>query len=196
MPVGVPSARIACATLATALVLLAPGAHAEDAPGQEPSHEHRRFGIGWQVGNGLGFRGADVVVAPWRRLAFELQVSQVKTDVESGPSMDETASGWGVAPVVRAYLWRDGLIVPYAAAGGSVTRLTWRSLSWTTTGLFATVGAEWRTGNDSWASCLRMLLGAGVGYSPAVAESNGSERIWSDRRRGANLELGLRCMFF
>lgn len=105
MPVGVPSARIACATLATALVALAPVAHAEEAPAQEPSHEHRRFGIGWTIGNGLGLRGADVIVAPWRRLAFELQVSDVETKLDGAPSMDETASGWGVAPFVRAYLW-------------------------------------------------------------------------------------------
>jgi hypothetical protein len=194
MPVRVSSARIACATLATALVALAPGAHAEEAPAQEPSQEHRRFGIGWVIGNGLGLRGANVIVAPWRRLAFELQVSYCETKLDGAPSMDdETASGWGVAPVVRAYLWPDGLTVPYAAAGGSVTRSKYRSLAWTTTGLFATAGVEWRTPDLPW---LRILAGAGVGYSPAVAASNGSERIWSDRNRGVNLELGLRGMFF
>ncbi len=133
MPVEVPLARIACATLATALIALAPGAHAEEAPAQEPSHEHRRFGIGWMVGNGLGLRGADVIVAPWRRLAFELQVRYLETKLDGEPSMEEAASGWGVAPVVRAYLWPDGLTVPYAAAGGFVTRSTYRSLAWTTT---------------------------------------------------------------
>ncbi len=107
--------------------------------------------------------------------------------------MEEAASGWGVAPVFRAYLWPDGLTEPYAAAGGSVTRSTYRSLAWTTAGLFATAGVEWRTPD---LPSLRMLVGAGVGYSPAVAASNGSERIWRDRHRGVNLELGLRCMFF
>lgn len=194
MQVGAPSARIVCATLAAALVALAPGAHADEAAAQEPLHEHRRFGIGWMIGNGLGLRGADVIVAPWRRLAFELQFSYVETTLGAAPSMDdETASGWGVAPVVRAYLWPDGVTVPYAAAGGFVTRSTYRSLAWTATGLFATAGVEWRIPDLPW---LRILAGAGVGYSPAVAASNGSERIWRDRYRGVNLELGLRSMFF
>jgi hypothetical protein len=191
MQVGAPSARIVRATLAAALVALAPGAHAKEATAQAPPHEHRRFGIGWVSGNGLGLHGANVIVAPWRRLAFELQVSHVETKLDGVP--DEPASGWGVAPAVRAYLRPDGLAVPYAAAGGSVVRSTYRSIAWTSTGLFATAGVEWRTARLPW---LRILTGAGVGYSPAVAASNGSERIWRDRWRGVNLELGLRSMFF
>jgi hypothetical protein len=190
MPVGVPSARIACATLAAALVALAPAARAEEAPAQAPSHQHGRFGIGWVIGNGLGVRGADVIVAPWPRLAFELQVSNVETTLDG---KDEAAQGWGFAPVVRAYLWPEGLVVPFAAAGGSVTRSSYRSLAWTATGLFATVGAEWRTGA---LPSLHMLVGAGVGYSPAFEASSASERVWRDRQRTVNLEVGLRCMFF
>lgn len=71
-----------------------------------------------------------------------------------------------------------------------MTRTTYRSLAWTSTGLFATAGAEWRT--SSW---FRFLLGAGIAYAPAVAASNGSEWIRRDSYLGLNLEVGLRCMF-
>jgi hypothetical protein len=180
--------------LATVLVALAPGARADEAPAQEPGRntlpdEHRRFGIGWVAGNGLGFRGAEVIVAPWRRLAFELQVSQRDAKLEGASSTDETASGWGVAPLVRAYLRPHGT-TPYAAAGASVTRFTYRSLEWTSKGVFATAGVELRQ-----SSRLRLVVGAGVGYSPAVSVSDGSVGIRRDRYRGVNIELGLRWMF-
>jgi hypothetical protein len=141
------------------------------------------------IGNGLGFLGAGVVVAPWRQLTFELQVSHLEG--QTSPPTDQNPIGWGVAPLVRAYWWPDGTIVPYAAAGGAVTRLTYRSLAWTTTGLFATAGVEWRTDDQSW----RFLAGAGFRYSPAVSVSDGSGWIHEDRYLGINLELGMRYMF-
>jgi hypothetical protein len=186
-----PSPRATVAALATLLSVLAPGtaAWAEEVPAQH----HRIVGLGWKVGNGLGPRGADLVVAPWPSLAFELHVAALREEVDE-PTPDEP-TGWGIVPLARLYPLANRSnatgVTPHVSAGVHYSRWEFGALRWSRTELVVNGGPEWR-----W-SGLRLLLGAGIHYARrGLRRSNGSEWVEVDGGRPLlNLEAGLRYMF-
>jgi hypothetical protein len=157
--------------LASLLVLLGTVARADDAP---ETHSPR-VGVGWQMGNGLGALGADVIVLAAERLAIDVHLAYGRPDYGY-----TSMTSYAAAPALRAYLRREGF-TPYAAVGVSVIRRTVDSLTWTRAKVFTNVGPEWR-----WPSGFRVFLGAGLGY--------GSDGIHEDHRLGINAEIGVRLM--
>jgi hypothetical protein len=141
----------------------------------------RHLGVGYKIGNGLGFLGADIVVSPVPHLALDLQANYFSTG---------GASGFGVAPGVQVFLWDKGRSTPYFSAGYVHLKLSLNDVTATGSGYFGNFGYEWK-----WATGVGILLGGGLGYLNEVSATDGFTTVTRAGGVNFNIEAGVRFMF-
>ena len=76
-----------------ALLARVSSAAAEDAEATARKH----VGVGFKIGNGMGFVGGDLIISPIDHLTLDLQASYLSTGVSGG----RTATGYGLAPTIQ-----------------------------------------------------------------------------------------------
>lgn len=156
-------------------------APAEEAPARPPTH----LGVGYKIGNGIGFVGGDIVIGPVPHLALDLQFNYLSADASSG-----TATGFGFAPEVILYLFDPGTHTPYLSLGYVYAAVSLENVTAAANGGFLNLGYEWK-----WAPGLCLQLGGGVGYLDKVSATDGTTTITRNGGVHANIEAGLRFMF-
>ena len=139
------------------------------------------LGIGYKLGNGIGFAGADLIVNPLPHLSLDLQVAQAPV-----------YSGYGLAPSVQFHLFAGRQSTPYVGAGVQYVSLSSGDLTGTATGYFANVGYEWK-----WLSGLGILAGIGVQKVSTIeaTSSTSTSTLSVPGGTALNLEFGVRYMF-
>lgn len=160
-------------------VILSTGPFALRAAAEEVDVE--KVGVGYKVGNGIGFVGGDLV---WRA------VPHVTLDAQLAYGSSGGFTGYGVAPMVQFELKPVGH-TPYLGIGFVYAALGNESTSGWATGFLANAGYEWR-----FASHLGVLVGAGIDDLGSVhARSGDLQATTSPAGIRFNLEAGVRWFF-
>jgi len=157
---------------------------------QQPSERaedvaSKHLGVGYKIGNGLGFVGGDILVSPIDHLTFDLQANWF-----SATSSGTSANGYGLAPAVQFHFFKGQRSSPYIGVGFLYATLTLDGITSSATGEFFNAGYEWR-----WSSGLGILLGGGINHLGQVKATNGVETVETPGGTNPNLEVGLRYMF-
>jgi hypothetical protein len=158
-------------------------------PVRPPVTPEKHIGVGYKIGNGLGFTGADLIIAPIGHVALDLQANYVSVDVSDGFTT-RTATGYGLAPSLQGRLYEGQVNTPYLGVGFLRVSLSLDSVTASGNGYFVNGGYEWR-----WDSGLGVLLGAGVAHINSVHATDGVTTINDAGFTRFNLEVGLRFMF-
>jgi hypothetical protein len=153
-------------------------------PAPEPVAE-KKLGVGYKIGNGLGFLGADVIIAPIEHLAFDLQINYFSASEPEG-----TAKGVGYAPSVQGRLNGGQKSTPYLGVGFAHISLSLNNVTASGNSVFGNIGYEWR-----WDSGLGILLGGGIQHIGTISATDGTTTITEKGGTFFNLEAGLRYMF-
>jgi hypothetical protein len=141
----------------------------------------RKIGVGYKLGNGIGFAGGDVIL----RL-----LPHVVVDVQASYASWGDASGFGIAPTVQIDLKTIGH-TPYLGAGLVYAEMSNAVARADVTGLVANAGYEWR-----FASGLGLMAGAGVQDVGSVHAQSGANSLdGPDIGVHFNLEAGVRYFF-
>jgi hypothetical protein len=151
----------------------------------DPPASATHVGVGYKIGNGLGFEGADLIVSPVPHVVLDLQANRFS--FSGGIGRD--ATGYGLAPGVQLYLNAPGRSTPYLAAGWLQAKVKLDGASGSGNGFFVNAGYEWK-----WTNGLGILLGGGLGYLTEIDVSGSTSAIHNDGGLHPNLEAGLRYM--
>ena len=161
--------------------------YAPPPPPRDPPAAATHFGLGYKIGNGLGFLGGDVIVGPAPHVALELQVSFFSANVGDG----RTARGYGLAPALHLYMRDPGRSTPYLALGYAYATLTLDDVTAKVHGPFINVGYEWK-----WSNGLAILVGGGASRVTSARATDGFTTVDYPGGWFFNLEAGLRYMIF
>jgi hypothetical protein len=173
------------ASLAFALVLLG-GPRAARA---EETDEHP-IGLGYKIGNGIGFLGADVLVRAIPHVTLDLQANYLSEAVDTGYGSAETATGYGLAPTVQFQLKTFGH-TPYVGIGLAYVHLSLRDVTGSASALLVNFGYEWR-----FASGVGVLVGGGLADIGSIhAMSSDGTSISESGGAHINIEAGVRYYF-
>jgi hypothetical protein len=142
------------------------------------------IGVGYKIGNGLGFFGLDTIVSPVPHIAFDIQVS-----LFSVPASGGTAAGVGWAPMFQLYFSDPGRSTAYLGVGWIHAEASLQNVKASVDGFAANLGYEWK-----WQSGFGILLGAGVANLGNVTATDGTDTVNIDGGVHFNLEFGLRYM--
>ncbi len=153
---------------------------------QAPMDLPHRFGLGYKIGNGLGFVGLDLVAAISDRISLGIQGNYLS----STTSVSETATGYGVVPFAQFRL-RPAGSTPYLSAGPLYATLSLDDVQASAWGGVANLGWEW-----VWSSGLSVNIGAGVGYLGTIKATSGFSSIEQPGGAAFNIESALRYYFF
>jgi hypothetical protein len=156
-------------------------------PPRDPPASATHLGIGYKIGNGLGFVGADVIVSPAPHLAFDLQASRFTASSGDGT----TATGFGLAPALHLYLREPGVSTPYLSLGYVYATLNLNGVTASVHGAFLNAGYEWK-----WSNGLAIIVGGGAVVLANVNATNGIDSISYSGGWHLNIEAGLRYMIF
>ena len=162
------------------LVSLLAGAARADEPAE------KRLGIGYKLGNGIGFYGGDVVVNPLPHLSLDLYASYVSQSADGGG----TATGFALAPAIQGSLFAGTRSTPYVALGMQYVSMSLGGATASGTGFFANIGYEWK-----WRSGLGIQLGAGVQHLSQIVATDGVTSVATGGKTAPNIEFGVRYMF-
>jgi len=141
-------------------------------------------GIGYKIGNGLGFFGLDTIVSPVPHIAFDIQVSLFSESAAGG-----TAVGIGWAPMFQLYFSDPGRSTAYLGVGWIHAEAALHNVSASVNGVAANLGYEWK-----WQSGFGILLGGGVAKLGDATATDGSSTVSIAGGVHFNLEFGLRYM--
>jgi opacity protein-like surface antigen len=157
-------------------------AHAEET-------EPHPVGVGYKIGNGLGFLGADILLRLVPHVVFDLQANYISLAerVYGGPS--QTVTGYGLAPTVQSQLKPIGH-TPYLGIGMVYVHESLNDVTASATGLLVNAGYEWR-----FASHVGVLVGGGIAYLGKISATNGTSTIEQSGGFHPNLEVGVRYYF-
>ncbi len=158
----------------------APPPPAEDAPA---SATH--VGLGYKIGNGLGFLGGDLIISPIPHVVLDLQASTFSVGTSSG-----TATGWGVAPALQFHIREPGRSTPYVGLGYVYATLSLDNVTASGSGVSVNAGYEWK-----WTSGLGILVGGGICYLGNLEATDGTTTISRRSQFIPMLEAGIRFMF-
>jgi hypothetical protein len=158
---------------------------ASDAPDAHAKASATHLGLGYKIGNGLGFAGTDLIISPATHLVFDLQANVFSAATDNG-----TAQGYGLAPAVQAYFNDPGVSTPYVGAGFVYAALSLNNIKASASGAFFNAGYEWK-----WNWGMGILLGAGVCYLGSIEATNGYNTISQSGGAHFNIESSLRFMF-
>ena len=169
------AALVALLLTGVAFVLLrATPAHAEEEV------EARKIGVGYKIGNGIGFLGGDIVLRLIPHVAFDLQASYASID---------TLTGYGLAPTVQFQL-KDAGHTPYLGGGLQYANLSNSTEGGYATGFVINAGYEWRFANG-----LGILVGGGIQDLGTVHVTRGTASGTGSGGVNPNLEAGVRYFF-
>jgi|KBSMisStaDraftv2_1062788.scaffolds.fasta_scaffold131846_2 hypothetical protein len=169
------AAFVALLLVGVAMVLLgARPAHAEEEV------QIRRIGLGYKIGNGIGFTGGDIVLRLIPHVAFDLQAAYASID---------GMTGYGLAPTIQLQ-WKEVGHTPYVGTGLQYANLSDATRGGYVTGFVVNAGYEWRFANG-----LGVLVGGGIQDLGAVHATKGT--VVNDNPGGArfNIEAGVRYFF-
>jgi hypothetical protein len=150
------------------------------------------FGIGYKIGNGIGFVGADAIVRAIPYVAFDLQANYLSiSQADQGTGTTVTATGYGFAPTVQGQLKPVGH-TPYLGLGFAYAHLSLGGTSGSVSALLVNAGYEWR-----FASGVGVLVGGGIQDIGSVhlVSADGSSSISEAGGAHFNLEAGVRYYF-
>jgi hypothetical protein len=164
------------AVAALSVAMGAPNVGAEET---EPHY----VGVGYKIGNGLGFAGGDVIVRAVPHVSLDLQANYL---YERGVG---TGSGFGFAPTVQ-FQWKPVGHTPYVAVGLVYARLGESNVTASTTGFLLNAGYEWR-----FASQVGVLVGGGAARLGRIYATDGVETISEAGGWFFNIEAGVRYYF-
>lgn len=153
-----------------------------DEAGQETGPE-RKLGIGYKIGNGVGFVGGDIVINPIEHISIDLQANYASVGTNVG-----TAKGFALAPGLQGHLWAGQRSSPYLGAAFIYLKMGVNGETVSLTGMAFNVGWEWK-----WQSGLGVILGGGVAHIMNVADTNSVQ--YNGKTTMFNLEAGVRYMF-
>ena len=153
-------------------------------PSPDDPATNTHVGIGYKIGNGLGFLGLDAIVSPVSHIAFDVQVSLLRDSTPAG-----TALGVGWAPMFQLYFNDPGRSTVYLGVGWIHAEESLQNVKASVDGVVANLGYEWK-----WQSGLGILLGAGLTNLGTATATDGTNTVNIDGGVHFNLELGLRCM--
>jgi hypothetical protein len=169
-----------------------PGQSADpDAPPAPPPRSpdlpatNTHFGLGYKLGNGLGFLGADAILSPLPHVALDFQVSAFSAATTGG-----SASGVGLAPMLQLFFSDPGRSTPYLGFGWLHASASLQNITASVSGYAANVGYEWK-----WSSGFGILLGGGVAVLGKATATDGVNTVSISGGVHPNLELGLRFLF-
>jgi hypothetical protein len=155
-------------------------ARAQDAPQPPPPPESPEMvGVGYKMGKGIGFLGADVIFSPVPHFGIDIHAAWI----------DGFDSAYALAPALQGYLKPRGS-TPYAAVGLQYVHATLGDATASGTGFFANVGYEWK-----WPSGLGLIVGGGVQYLEEVTATDGATTVTTGGGFNPNLEFGVRYRF-
>ena len=157
------------------------------APPQVEAARPTHFGLGYKIGNGLGFVGGDLIISPVPHVALDLQVNSMSASTSYG-----TASGYGLAPAIQVYFAKPGHHTPYIDVGYVYATMSLQNVKASASGYFLNGGYEWKWFSGRF--CL--LLGAGVGYLGTIHATDGVTTIDTQGGVHFNIEVSPRVMFF
>ena len=170
-------------------VVVAVGLLARVAPtraqGEPEPTVRKHVGVGFKIGNGMGFVGGDVLISPIDHLTLDLQANYLSTNTSGG-----TATGYGFAPTVQGHLFAGQRSSPYLGVGMLYATLTLDNVTASASGVVANAGYEWR-----WSSGVGILLGGGIAYLGNIHASDGVTTVDAPAFTHVNIEAGLRFMF-
>ncbi len=148
------------------------------------------IGIGYKIGNGIGFLGADVVVRAVPHLALDLQANYLSEAVDTGYGTAETATGYGLAPTLQ-FQFKPVGHTPYIGVGFAYVHLSLRDVTGSASALLVNAGYEWR-----FASGVGVLVGGGIADIGSInAMSSDGTSISETGGVHFNLEAGVRYYF-
>jgi hypothetical protein len=140
----------------------------------------RKLGVGYKIGNGIGFAGGDVVLRLIPHVVFDLQASYA-----SAGGM----TGYGLAPTVQLQLNELGH-TPYLGAGIQHANLSDEYRGGYATGFVVNAGYEWR-----FASGVGVLVGGGIQDLGTLHVTKGTATGTASGGAHLNLEAGVRYFF-
>jgi hypothetical protein len=175
--------RLSICLVVTATLALASGrAHAEET-------DPHPVGIGYKIGNGLGFLGADFLLRVVPHVVLDLQANYVSLSEQVYSGASQTVTGYGLAPMVQFQLKPVGH-TPYVGIGMVYVHESLNSVTASATGFLLNAGYEWR-----WLSGVGVLVGAGIDDLGKVSATDGTTTIQQSGGVLFNLEVGVRYYF-
>ena len=153
------------------------------SPDEEPPARH--LGVGYKIGNGLGFMGADVIVRPIEHVSVDLQLNYANASTTGAAN----ATGWGVVPEVQLEL-RPRRSTPYLGLGLWYARIGDGTVTASGSGFVVNGGWQWR-----WSSGVEILLGAGMAHIGDIRATNGVDTVEGKGGNVFNIEAGVRYLF-
>jgi hypothetical protein len=168
--------------LGALLVLGSARAHAEEI-------DPHTVGIGYKIGNGLGFLGADLILRLFPHVVLDLQANYFSVNESTPGEPNQSATGYGFAPTVQLQLKSIGH-TPYLGVGLVYAHESLENVSASASGLLVNAGYEWR-----FASGVGVLVGGGLADLGTIHATDGVTTV--DRAGGVlfNLEAGVRYYF-
>jgi hypothetical protein len=169
------------ARILTGSLLIAAAINVLSKPALAEEVQARKIGVGYKIGNGIGFAGGDVVLRLVPHVVFDFQASYASID---------GMTGYGLAPTVQLQL-KDVGHTPYLGVGIQYANLSDADRGGYATGFVANAGYEWR-----FASGVGVLVGGGVQDLGKVHVTKGIAA--SDGNSGGvhfNIEAGVRYFF-
>jgi hypothetical protein len=147
------------------------------------------IGVGYKIGNGLGFVGADVVGRYIPHVAIDLQANYVSVSVGQPNGSALTASGYGFAPMVQAQ-WKTIGHTPYLGVGLVYAHESLEGATASATGFLLNAGYEWR-----FASGVGVLVGGGIDDLGTIHATSPTATLDAPGGVLFNLEAGVRYFF-
>ena len=167
--------------LAFLLALATPAVADEPTPG-----EWRQVGLGYKLGNGIGFFGGDAIVCPFPHLCGDLQGAFLRIATDS-----ETAYGFGLAPELQLQLFVGHHGTPYVGAGVNYAHIILGDATGEAFGVFANVGYVY-----TFSFGLGLEVGVGGGYLSQAKATSATSEVTMGGKAYFNIEAGLRYMIF
>lgn len=155
-------------------------------PPPDPPATATHLGLGYKIGNGLGFLGGDLIVSPAPHVALDLQANKFNVGTTTGK-----ATGYGLAPALQLYLRPPGVSTPYLSVGYVYATVTLDNVRAKVQGGFLNAGYEWK-----WRNGLAILVGGGASVLGEVSATDGITEIHENGGVHLNIEAGLRYMIF
>jgi hypothetical protein len=171
-----------CLLLGVILSIAAGRAHAEET-------DPHPVGVGYKIGNGLGFVGADLLLRLVPHVVFDLQANYVSLSEPVYGGASQSVTGYGFAPTVQFQLKPIGH-TPYLGIGLVYVHESLNDVTASATGLLVNAGYEWR-----FASGVGVLVGGGIDDVGKLSATNGTTTIEQSGGVLFNLEIGARYYF-
>lgn len=158
-------------------------------PAQAEETDPHPVGIGYKIGNGIGFVGADFLLRLVPHVVFDLQANYVSLSETDYAGASQSVTGYGLAPTVQFQLKPIGH-TPYLGIGMVYVHESLNDVTGSATGLLVNAGYEWR-----FVSGVGVLVGGGIAAVGKISATDGTTTIEQSGGVHPNLEVGVRYYF-